>query len=66
MKNKKMKIRKSVSDRFRITKNGKVLFHSGFGRHLKSAKSKSQKRKSRVTKELKGSFSKKIKKILGK
>lgn len=66
MKNKKIKIRKSVAGRFRITKNGKVLFRSGFGRHLKSSKSKSQKRKLRSTKELKGSFSKKIKKILGR
>jgi len=61
-----MKIRKSFADRFKITKSGKVLHRSGFSRHLKSAKGKSQKRRLMSTKELEDKLARKIKKILGR
>lgn len=61
-----MKIRKSVADRFRVTKNGKVLRASNFNRHLKSSKSKSQVRRLRRTKNLETRMARNIKKILGK
>jgi len=61
-----MKIRKSLKDRFKITKTGKILHCRSFGSHLKSAKSKSQKRRLKKEKIIKGKVSRKIKKLLGK
>jgi ribosomal protein L35 len=37
---KKLKIKKSVSNRFEVTKTGKVLRMSSFNRHLRRKKSK--------------------------
>jgi ribosomal protein L35 len=42
---KKMKIKKSVSNRFEVTKTGKVLRMSSFNRHLRRKKSKKQLRR---------------------
>jgi len=63
---KKIKIRKSIADRFKVTKTGKVFHCRSFGSHLKSAKSKSQLRRLKKLKILEGKISKKIKKILCK
>lgn len=62
----KLKPRKSVLNRFKITKTGKVLFRRQYGRHLRRKKSKSQKRSYRIPQILKGKFAKKIKKMAGK
>lgn len=63
---KKMKIRKSFSNRFKVTKTGKVLYSSNFASHLKSAKSASQLRRLKRPKLLSKGFAKKVKLILGK
>jgi len=62
----KQKTKKSAVKRFRVTKTGKVLHRSSFGRHLRKNKSKTQKKKYKKMKELKGRMAKKIKKIMGK
>lgn len=65
MANGKMKIRKSVSKRFKITKSGKVLRRSQNMRHIRRKKSKKQIRKYRQPQEVTGTMAKKIKKMLG-
>lgn len=66
MSKKKMKIRKSISRRFKITKTGKVLRGSSFIRHLRSKKKKSRIRRLKKIKHFKGKTAKKIKKLLGR
>ena len=61
----KVKTRKSVNRRFKITKTGKVLRGSSFTSHLASKKSKKQKRRLKKLKKTKGSYAKKVKKVLG-
>jgi ribosomal protein L35 len=61
----KQKIRKSAIKRFRITKTGKLLRRCHGARHLKSQKTKRQLRSLRQIQEVKGTFKKKIKKMLG-
>lgn len=63
---KKMKIRKSISKRFRITKGGKVLFRGSHVRHLRRKKNKSQIRRQKISHELGGRLKRKVKKFLGK
>jgi len=65
VKKTKFKTRKSVANRFRITKTGKVLRRSSFARHLRRKKSKKQLRRLKRIKIVKGSLAKKIKKLLG-
>lgn len=62
----KMKVRKSITNRFKVTKNGKVMRRQGFRRHLKGSKSSKQLRNLKKTIELKGFYAKKIKKAVGK
>jgi ribosomal protein L35 len=62
---KKHKVRKSVSNRFEVTKNGKVLRRSSFDRHLRRKKSKKQLRRLKGKKPVIGRFAIKVKKILG-
>lgn len=59
-----MKIKRSVSRRFKVTKRGKVLFSHQYAGHLKLHKSKSRLRRQKETGILKGTFAKKIKKLL--
>jgi len=61
----KLKTKKIITKRFKITKNGKVLRGQGFKRHLNAKKS--AKRKRRLSKMVKTSpfHAKKIKKALG-
>lgn len=61
----KLKIKRSVSRRFKVTKKGKVLFSHQYGSHLKMKKSKSRKRRLKEPGVLRGKFAKKIKKMLG-
>ncbi|RJQ25388.1 50S ribosomal protein L35 [Candidatus Parcubacteria bacterium] len=62
----KLKIKKSISKRFKITKTGKVLFAHQYAGHLKLNKSKSRLRRQKEPGVLTGTFAKKIKKLLGK
>lgn len=65
-KSKKLKIKKSVSRRFKITKSGKVLHRGSHNKHLSRKKSKSQVRAKKIHQKVKGKWNKKIKKLLGK
>jgi ribosomal protein L35 len=62
----KLKIRKSVRNRFEVTKTGKVLRMSSFNRHLRRKKSKKQLRRLKGKKNVLGKWAIKIRKILGK
>lgn len=62
---KKFKIRKSVGNRFEITKTGKVLRMSSFNRHLRRKKSKKQLRRLKGKQLVTGKWAIKVKKILG-
>ena len=62
----KHKVKKSVSNRFTVTKNGKVMRQSAFNRHLKRKKSKKQLRRLKGKKVVTGRLATKIKKLLGK
>jgi len=63
---KKNKIRKSIANRFRVTKKGKVIYKSNFNSHLASSKSSSQLRRLKRPKQLETKLAKKIRKLLGK
>ncbi len=63
---KKLKIRKSVSNRFQVTKTGKVLKMPSFNRHLRRKKSKRQLRRLKNKKIVGGKWAIKVRKILGK
>ncbi len=63
---KKLKIKKSVSNRFEVTKNGKVLRMSSFDRHLRRNKSKKQLRRLKGKQPVLGRFALKVKKLLGR
>jgi len=61
----KLKPRKSVSKRFKITKTGKVMRRGAQNRHLKANRSKRNIRRSKVPKVMTGRMAIKIKKMLG-
>jgi large subunit ribosomal protein L35 len=63
---KKRKVRKSITNRFKVTKTGKVMRRQGFRRHIKSSKSSKQLRRLKKIVELKGYYAKKVKKAVGK
>ena len=62
----KLKIRKSVRNRFEVTKNGVVLRMSSFNRHLRRKKSKKQLRRLKGKQPVLGKFAIKVKKLLGR
>lgn len=62
----KRKVRKSITNRFKVTKTGKVMRRQGFRRHLKKSKSAKQLRNLKKVKELKGFYAKKIRSAVGK
>jgi len=62
----KLKIRKSVAKRFKITSSGKVIRRGAQNRHLKANRSRANTRRGNVPKEMTGKMAKKIKKMLGK
>lgn len=61
----KMKTRKVVAKRFKITATGKIMRRKQNSRHLRANKSKKAIRAYRVPVEVKGKFAKKIKRMLG-
>lgn len=61
----KRKIKNSVGKRFKVTKNGKVLFSHQYKSHLKINKSGSRLRRQKEPGILKGRFARKIKQLLG-
>jgi large subunit ribosomal protein L35 len=65
MKKVKKKVRDSVAKRFKVTKNGKVMFSHQYGSHKKMNKSKSRIRRQKEPGQMTGKFAKKIKKMLG-
>lgn len=65
-KKKKLKIRKSIARRFKITRTGKVLRRSSFSRHLRRKKKKQAIRRLKVAKTLEGKVAVKVKKALAK
>lgn len=61
----KVKVRKSLLNRLKITKNGKVLRRQSFRRHMKAAKSSKQLRSLKRTKSVTGYLAKKVLKVVG-
>ena len=62
----KLKSRKSLTNRLKITKNGKILRRQSFRRHLKAGKTAKRLRNLKKTIELTGFYAKKIHKATGK
>ncbi len=60
----KVKTRKAVSKRFRVTKNGKVVRSSSKKRHLLTCKTRKKKRDLRQPKNAKAADAKNIKQML--
>ena len=65
MKKYKQKTRKSAAARFKITGTGKVMRRRQNSRHLRRKKSKKTIRKYRLLTEVTGTYSKKVKRMLG-
>lgn len=61
---KKVKTRKGVAKRFKITKTGKVLHGKQNRSHLRSKRSKSRLRRLKEPAQVTGEFAKKIKQML--
>lgn len=61
----KLKTKRSVKRRFKVTKTGKVLRGSQMRSHLRSHKSKGTLRAQKEVKQLEGAFAKKVKQLLG-
>jgi large subunit ribosomal protein L35 len=61
----KLKTKRSVKRRFKVTKTGKVLRGSQMRSHLRSKKSKRAQRAQKEIKQLTGTFGKKVKQLLG-
>ncbi len=62
----KIKTKKSVSRRFRVTKSGKVLRRKSFRRHLNVKKSAKRKRRLGRVVATRKVYAKKIRKVLGR
>jgi len=62
---KRFKINKSVSNRFKVTKNGKVLRKSSFLNHLRRNKSKKQLRRLKGKQAVTGRLARRVKKLMG-
>jgi large subunit ribosomal protein L35 len=60
----KNKTSKAAAKRFKITKTGKVMHGSQFGRHLRRKKSDTQKRRQQEPRALVGKFATKVKEML--
>lgn len=61
----KLKLRRLVTNRIRVTKNGKLLRRQAFKRHLNASKSKKRLRKLSKNVAVKEVFAKKLRKYLG-
>ena len=62
----KLKIRRLVTNRIRVTKNGKLLRRQAFKRHLNASKSKNRLRRLSKNVAVKEVLAKKLRKYLGK
>lgn len=62
----KVKTKKSLTNRLKITKNGKVLRRQSFRRHLKASKSSKQLRGLKRTLNVTGYLARKVRKIVGR
>jgi len=62
----KQKTIKSAAKRFKVTKTGKVLHRCHYLRHLRAKKSKRRIRSLKQMKEVKGTYKRKILKMLGR
>lgn len=60
----KMRTKKVVSKRFKVTKRGVVLRGRQMGRHLRATKSKSQIRRFREPAKVKGKLARSIKRFM--
>lgn len=65
VKKQKLKIKDSVAKRFKVTKNGKVMFDHQYRSHKRSGKSRSRLRRQKEPGVLTGEFAHKIKMLLG-
>jgi len=65
-KNQKLKIKKSIRNRFEVTPTGKVMRVSSFNRHLRRKKSKKQLRRLKGKKQVFGRLAIKLRKLLGR
>ena len=61
----KVKVRKSLTNRLKITKNGKVLRRQSFRRHMKAAKSSKQLRGLKRVLNVTGYLAKKVRTVVG-
>lgn len=61
----KVKTKKSLVRRIKVTKNGKLMRRHGFNRHLKASKKKSRIRDRKRPIEITGAYAKKLRQILG-
>lgn len=62
----KLKTKKSLVKRLKITKKGKVIRRQSFRRHIKATKTKKQLRNLKRVKVMTGYYAKKILKAVGK
>jgi large subunit ribosomal protein L35 len=61
----KIKVKRSVSRRFKVTKTGKIVFGHQYAGHHKTSKSGSRKRRLKKPGVLSENFAKKVRKMLG-
>jgi ribosomal protein L35 len=61
----KVKTKNILTNRLKITKNGKVLRRQSFRRHLKGAKSSKQLRSLKRTVNMTGYLARKVRKVVG-
>ena len=61
----KVKTRKSITKRFKITKTGKVLRRRNFRRHLKASKSAKRLRRLKRVVPVREAYAKRIRKAMG-
>ena len=64
-KKQKMKVRKSISRRIKVSAGGKLLRRRSFGRHLKAGKRKMRSRRHKQPVIITGTIARKIRKALG-
>jgi large subunit ribosomal protein L35 len=62
----KIKTKKLITTRLKITKTGKVMRRQSFRRHLKASKTSKRLRNLKKTIELKGPIARKVKQLMGK
>lgn len=64
-KKQKLKVRKSISNRIKVSAGGKLIRRRSFGRHLKAGKRKMRLRRLKQPVIITGTLAKKIRKALG-